>query len=806
MQPFARDEAEQLYRLLRSEGAAYAIILFDAGGSIRQWNHGAERLFGYRADEAIGREAAILFDPDDVRDGVPAAALRTAAETGQAEDRRWKLRKDGTNFFGDGVLLALHDDGAIAGFLNILRDATEEKRIEEFRAAGEERLRLVLDSVRDYAIYMLDTEGRIRTWPAGAERVKGYSAAEVIGRGFELFYPPEDVAAGKPQRQLRIAAERGTFEDESIHVRKDGSRFWASVVVSAIQDATGTPRGFVNVTRDITERRRQRERAAFLADVTRVLASTIDYDEILRQIAKLAVPRMADWCVVDLFDEGTHELSRVAVAHVDPAKVALAKTLQEKYPPDASSPGLAEALRERKTQFYPDITEELIAANARDPEHREVLRELGLRSAIITPLIAADHVLGALMFVTGGERRISPEDVLLAEDVAGRAAAAVRNAQLYREAQEANRAKDDFLATVSHELRTPMTAILGWAKLLRMSSDPAAVGEAALAIERSATAQAQLVDDILDVARIRVGKLRMRFEEANFSEVVQSGIETIRPAAEAKHIRLRVELDRREIDVRGDPQRLQQVVWNLLSNAVKFTPEGGRVDVSLEQDRELARLTVHDTGPGIPEEFLPHIFERFRQAESSQRRSHGGLGLGLSIAHHIVEAHGGTIHAEAGGNGSGATFIVELPVAAAGRPGTSRATRVTDSIESLEGLTVLAVEDDPETLQYFARALESAGATVRIASSVDEALRGFEEHVPDVVVSDIAMPLKTGYDLVRAIRAAGKGAGVPIVAVTASGTAGDRDRALHAGFDDYLRKPVEPQALVRAVRRSMRRR
>src|ERR1043166_2759174 len=275
MQPTARDDTERLYRLLAEEAVAYAFVFFDPDGVIRQWNCGAERLFGYTAEEASGRRTELLFTPEDVREGASRHELRTAAETGQAEDRRWKARKDGSRFFADGIMFALHGaDGEVVAFAKIIRDATEEKTIEDFRAASEAQLRLIVDSIHDYAIYMLDLDGTIQTWSRGAERIKGYSAAEVIGQNFALFYPPEDVAAGKPARQLRIAAENGTYEDESTHVRKDGSRFWASVAVSAIRDGGGALRGFVNLTHDVSERKRNEERVAFLAETSRALAAS----------------------------------------------------------------------------------------------------------------------------------------------------------------------------------------------------------------------------------------------------------------------------------------------------------------------------------------------------------------------------------------------------------------------------------------------------------------------------------------------------------------------------------------------------
>jgi PAS domain S-box-containing protein len=660
-----------------------------------------------------------------------------------------------------------------------------------------EQLRLIVDSVRDYAIYLLDPEGRLKSWSRGAQRIKGYTPDEVIGRNFEIFYPPEDVASGKPRRQLEIAAERGTYEDESIHVRKDGSRFWAQVVVSAIRDQNGALLGFVNLTHDVTERRRQRERLAFIADASRALSSSIDYAETLARIAKIAVPRIADWCAIDLLSDDGQSMSRVTVEHEDPAKVRQAKDLQTKHAVLPSDPGIADAIRERRVIFFPDVSEDVLRERGLSEGRLALIRELGLRSTIVAPLIASDRVLGTLTLVTADNRRLMAEDVIVAEDVASRAAIAVQNAQLYREAQEANRAKDDFLATVSHELRTPMTAILGWAKLMRNERDPAMLTEAVAAIEGSAMAQAQLIDDILDVSRIRVGKLRMRFDETHLADVVERAVETMRPLAEAKNIELQVDLASRDAAVKGDRQRLQQVVLNLLSNAVKFTPDGGRVSVTLAKNGTTARITVSDNGPGIPPEFLPHLFERFRQAETNQTRAHGGLGLGLSIAQYIVSTHGGSIHAESAGEGKGATFTVELPLIETEKLPPSQADHRTEPLPSLAGAFVLVVEDDEATRQYICFALERAGAECRDARSVEEALKSIASRPPAVIVSDIAMPDRTGYELARNVRESGWK--IPMLAVTASGVVADRDRALSSGFDDYLRKPVEPETLVRTV-------
>src|SRR3954453_10777222 len=372
-------DAEFLCRLLVDQSAAYAMVFFDSDGLIRHWNAGAQQLFGYTADEALGQPPDLLFAPEDVRNGVPYLEMEKATRTGSAEDRRWKSRKDRSRFFADGILLALHDaNGDIIGYAKVIRDATPEKHGAEERARSEAQLRLIVDSIRDYAIYMLDPEGTIRTWSRGAQRIKGYTPEEVIGRNFEMFYPPEDVASGKPRRQLEIALEQGTYEDESTHVRKDGSRFWASVAVSAIRDAEGHLRGFVNLTHDVTERKVSAERAAFLAEASRLLASSIEYEETLRRIARIAVMRIADWCAVDLLNEDGRSLTRVAVEHIDPAKIALAKELQDKYPRDPAGRGVSEVVRDRKTAFYPEVTDELLRGSMRDDEHLRILRELGL--------------------------------------------------------------------------------------------------------------------------------------------------------------------------------------------------------------------------------------------------------------------------------------------------------------------------------------------------------------------------------------------------------------------------------------------
>jgi CheY-like chemotaxis protein len=384
---------------------------------------------------------------------------------------------------------------------------------------------------------------------------------------------------------------------------------------------------------------------------------------------------------------------------------------------------------------------------------------------------------------------------------------ALDNAGLYeaeraaREAAEsANRAKDEFLSVLSHELRTPLTPILGFTEMLRRRKEVKRemLDHALEAIDRSARVQARLVGDLLDVSRIVSGKLQIERQPVDLRQVIRAATDAVRAEAEARSIALVSDLDPAAAAVTGDPDRLQQVVWNLLSNAVKFTPQGGRVEERLARDGGQAVITVTDTGQGIPPEFLPHVFERFRQADGSSTRAHGGLGLGLAIVRHLVELHGGRVTAASEGAGKGATFTVHLPLASPAP--VPRAADPVDGVESaaLAGVRVLVVEDDADTRGLLRLALEGEGALVTASASSAEALAAFEAATPDVLLADIGMPDEDGYQLISRIRARSAEAGgrVPAVALTAYAAAEDRRRAMAAGFQRHLAKPVNPTALV----------
>ncbi len=378
--------------------------------------------------------------------------------------------------------------------------------------------------------------------------------------------------------------------------------------------------------------------------------------------------------------------------------------------------------------------------------------------------------------------------------------------ELRQKAEEANRVKDEFLSTVSHELRTPLNAILGWAWLLSNGKpDDESRARAVATIERNARSQSQIIDDLLDVSRIITGKLRLQVEPVDLIQIIDAALDSIRPAADAKEIVIERRLDHGASQAKGDPHRLQQIVWNLLSNAVKFTPRGGRVEVSLGRWRSQTEIRVTDTGMGISPEFLAHVFDRFRQADSSSTRSHGGLGLGLAIVRHLVELHGGTVDARSDGDGRGAAFLVRLPVPAlstlaAPEPPPALAALAEVAPQELEGVNILLVDDEPDTREVMPAVLERFGARVAVAASAAEAMTLLQRSGADVLVADIGMPEEDGYSLIGRVRALpGSVRDLPAIALTAYAGEADRRRAMEAGFHLHLAKPVEPADLVSAV-------
>jgi len=706
-------------------------------------------------------------------------------------------------------------DGQIFAGVVAALDITEMRNARREAEEGRAILQAVMEHVPE-GLTIVDASGNFRMVSRYMERMVGRPLEELTSRPvpehvgtWGLFRKDGVSPPAEHELPMIRALRRGEVVagEELLLKRQDGTSRVVLASTGPIRDAGGRIAGAVAAWRDVTEQKRVAERDRMLMEAAGLLGQNLSQERILRELVRLVVTHMADWSVIDLLDDEGRP-RRVAGAHRDPAKEALVQALVA-YPAPENTPA-AEALRTRKAVVLPAMPAELLERAARDSRHLELMRELDPRSMMAVPLTSRDRAIGVIAFVSSDPRRpFSADDLPLAEGVARRAALAVDNARLYQQAQEANRLKDEFLATLSHELRTPLNAILGWSQLLLDAPLDAPTSRRAIeAVNRNAQAQRQLIDEVLDVSRIMSGKLALNMAAVDLASLLDKAFDSVRPAAEAKRIELVPLVAASLPSAFGDPDRLQQVLWNLLSNAVKFTPAGGRVEVRLDRHDSQIRLSVSDNGVGISPDFLPRLFERFAQVDSSTRRQHGGLGLGLALVRHLVELHGGTVSAESAGPGLGATFTVLLPVRAVDRPPepVSRETRPGPhapfvSGERLSGLLVLVVDDEADARDLVETELRQSGADVVTAASAAEGLGRLEERQPDVIIADIGMPGEDGYDFIRKVRELppDEGGATPAAALTAYGGAGDRLRALAAGYHLHIPKPVLPEELIEVV-------
>jgi PAS domain S-box-containing protein len=622
-----------------------------------------------------------------------------------------------------------------------------------------------VETIRDYAIFMIDPDGLVTNWNRGAEHILRYTETEILGKHASKFFTAEDRAKDVPQKEMNTAAATGRAEDERWHVRSDGSRFWASGVMTAVRDGAGNLIGFSKVMRDMTERNRlTEERDRFF---------TLSMDLL---------------CIVRL--DGKFQ-------RVNPAFETLLGYSEEEL--------LTTYLFEL---IHPDD-------RAKTETGYQKLSQGEPITFMENRLICKD---GSYKWLAWSYYPVPEDDLAFG---VGRDMTQVKQMQdVFRlraeELEEANRVKDEFLATLSHELRTPLSSILGWSRILRSKQLSETDRERAIQIiQRNAESQSKLIEDLLEVSRIITGKLKIEFKPVTLADIVDTMINSLQPAADVKHLQLETAIDPTAGPILGDPARLQQIVTNLLSNAIKFTPEHGRIEIQLRRINSHARLQIRDTGIGILPKDLPHIFERFRQADSSNIRTHGGLGLGLAIVDYLVRQHGGEVYAQSEGAGKGATFIVEFPLTASevvssdlGRVDlfSEQARLMLENPETfterqLDGLRILVVEDDADTRELLEVILARCGATVRAVASSYAALNEITHFIPDVLISDIGMPGESGYDLIKKIRSLEpeQGGRVPAVALTAYAGAADRRRALLAGFQTHLAKPVEPDELLAVV-------
>jgi PAS domain S-box-containing protein len=813
------------------ESADDAIVSKTLDGIITSWNKGAEALFGYTAEEAVGQPVTILI-PEDHIDEEPEILSRIRRGLRIEHYETVRMRKDGTLIDISLTVSPIRGkDGRVLGASKIARNITERRRAQRLIDEGATRLSLALTAANmgDWG------------WDAATDMVTFSDTAASI---FGLQPDPQltwtqmrNLLHADDRESARLAVEKSLADRENYDIeyrviRGDGSEAWVSAKGRGIYGDDGEVQGMIGVVQDITYRklteqtlREQTEALKTLNELGQLISAELDIHRIVQGVTDAATEltgaRFGSFFYNVLNEAGESYMlytlsgvSREAFAHFPMPRNT------DIFNPTFKGEGVLRLPDVKKDPRY----------GKNSPYYGMPEGHLPVTSYLAVPVISrSGEVLGGLFFghpdvgifterhewlVAGlaAQAAIAMDNARL-YDAARRARAeaervASENERLYREAQESSRLKDEFLATISHELRTPLTAILGWAHMLRSGQIVGdGVSKALETIERSARAQGQLIDDLLDVSRIITGKLRIDVRPIDPNSFIEAAIEAVRPAAEARGVRVQKIMDTGVVSVAGDPVRLQQVVWNLLSNAIKFTPRDGRVQIKLERVNSHIEIAVSDTGSGISEEFLPHVFDRFRQADQRTTRQHGGMGLGLAIVRHLVELHGGTVRAESEGLGLGSTFTVLLPVAPvyiaeSGGERIHPAARDTlpayECAERLDGLRILVVDDEPDTRELLKAGLSQCGAEVSAASSASEAMKAIEAARPDLLISDIGMPDVDGYELIRYIRGlpVDKGGRVPAIALTAYARTEDRLQALRAGYQMHVPKPVELAELV----------
>ena len=546
----------------------------------------------------------------------------------------------------------------------------------------------------------------------------------------------------------------------------------------------------------------QRDTLAFLTTFSDQLAPILRLGELEDVLRRLTVPFPADWTMLHVLnDDGT--VRCVPGAHADVRREEALAALAQSATGSVPSASLVAAVIATGQLAIATSTSEDLASRLAGPSVAAIVRRLGAGSAAMLPLVIDGRVNTVLSLVSENPAKFTGAGALIVEDMARRLRLALDRIQLYREAQDANRMKDEFLGTLSHELRTPLNAIFGWARILHTKNLDDATTHAVSVIERNADAQLRLIEDVMDVSRIIAGKMTLALEQADVRAIVRATIDIVRPTMQSKGITFAEHIDEDVLAVFADLHRLQQAFWNLLSNAVKFTGSGGAITVSVRSADGSVEFAITDTGVGIHRDVLPFVFDRFRQADSSLARTHGGLGLGLAIVRHIVELHGGTVKAASAGQGQGTTFTIRLPlgdrrVDSQPQRSVTGAIRYMDMTPLLRGRTILIVEDHDDARELIVRVLQSAGAHVISASRVVEAMDRVAHVRPDLLVADIGLPGEDGYALLRRIRAL-HGPDLPAIALTAYARATDRDHALAAGFQRHVVKPVDPHQLVEIV-------
>jgi PAS domain S-box-containing protein len=743
---------EELFRVFIESVRDYALLILDPKGHVATWNRGAEAIKGWKAAEIIGQHFSRFYPPEAVAAGLPERELIGAEKEGRLEDEGWRVRKDGSRFWANVIITALRDaDGALIGFAKVTRDLTERRRHEETLRNSEARFRALIEGVRDYAIFMLDPNGVVTTWNAGAQQIMGYETRQILGEHLSTFYPQDGHETELAARELQTATIEGRFEDEGWRLRKDGSRFWASVVLTAIRDTAGNLLGFSKITRDLSDRRRQ--------------------ETILRQSEerfRLLVENVIDYAIVTVNDEGVITSWNSGAERI-------------------TGFGASEIIGKHLSRLF---TPEDIAANK--PWQQLILasegsrvNEEGWRLRKDGSQYWANSVLGRLPSSDGVSTYY-----LVTQDLTQR-----RHAEsLADTAQKMH----EFIAMLAHELRNPLAPIRNAVALMqrRDIQDPI-VESMRQTIDRQATQLTRIIDELLDVNRVARGQLHIDKQHLDLRDILHRAVETSRPLIDARQHTLHLTISPDPINVHADPMRLQQVVVNLLNNAAKYTPGGGDIYLSTQFDDGHVSIKVRDTGKGIERASLDRVFDLFIQLEPNSGSSLGGLGVGLALVRRIVELHGGRVQARSDGPGRGAEFIVRIPIS--DPPKTLRSRAAPRNVDIAEQIRVMVVDDNVDAADTLALVLQQMGMEVRTVYDGSTALRTCESFHPQLVLLDIGMPHMNGYDVARAIRTL-KTCGNPMIAaVTGWGQDADKERAREAGFDRHFTKPISEDALRELV-------
>jgi len=616
----------------------------------------------------------------------------------------------------------------------------------------DECCQLLLESIREYAIFCLDTEGRVITWNAGAEAIKGYAAHEIVGRHFSAFYPPEAIAIHWPQQELEMASQRGWFEDYGWRIRKDGSRFWANVVIHPVRKADGTLIGFAKVTRDLTERRRQ--------------------EESLRQSEeryRLVVDALADYAIISLGSEG----------HVASWNAGAERLLGYRAA-EILGADLACFYRSQDVELGRPLGDLAEAASGRSETDGWRVRSDGSQfwaRVVMTPLVDAEgRLIGFAQVVRD-----------------------LTEARRMQELEQAGQRTNEFVAMLAHELRNPLAPIRNALAVVR-SRDP---GDALLrhcldTLDRQTAHLSRLVDDLVDVSRVSSGRISLQRQVVDLKAVVTRAVEASEPFLAARDHRLSVDLPAQPVPLLGDFTRLSQALVNLLDNAAKFTPVGGEIRVSVRRDRQFALLSVSDNGVGMAPDLRARVFDLFVQGERGLDRAGGGLGIGLSLVRRIVEMHDGTIEASSAGPDRGSEFVLRLPLTTQ-RPLRDEPVPAVLPEPTRDALRILVVDDNVDSADTLAMLLQLWGHSVCVAHDGNEALRLARRNAPHMVLLDIGLPGMDGFEVARRLRKLGKARRAVLIAVTGYSQPDDRLHALSAGFDDYLVKPVDAGELRQFV-------